>query len=130
MKIYKTSKFVESKLKISQNFLIKEVDSDLFQGSGCNDSTDQSKIDEFANIMRYNGWGNFPPIKGKISSVSEGEFEDYKDAVEGGYEHELDYSRELFHSDIGKPIARISDGHNRAYAAKACGIPIKIDIVQ
>ena len=116
--------------KISQNNMITEIDSDLFQGSGCNDSTDQSKINEFANIMRYSGWDSFPPIKGKISEVLESEFNDYKDAEEGGYEHELDYSRALNKSDVGTLIARISDGHNRAYAARACGIPIKINIIQ
>ena len=107
---------------------LTEIDSDLFQGSGCNESTDEEKINEFANIMRYNGWDSFPPVKGKISPVSESEFEDYQEAEKGGYTRELDYSRDLCFSDIGNPIARISDGHNRAYAAKACGIQIKIDI--
>ena len=115
MKIYKIAKTVI------------EIDSDLFQGSGCNASTDDNTINHYIEDMKkYNGWGKFPPAKGSVSVISQSEFEDYKDAQNGGYEDELDYSRDLNYLDIGRSIARISDGHNRAYAAKRLGFFIKL----
>jgi len=104
-----------------------EVQSDLFRGSGVNASTDfDKKIPEFASYMSNNGWSRMPPIHGVIQTVDEQDIEDYQEAEENGYEHELDWSRPLTKDDLGMVYVNIEDGHSRAWAAKEAGIPIRV----
>ena len=105
----------------------EEVSSDLFRESGFNASTSQNKINEFAKEMKY-GWGDFPPIHGVLQQVDLNDLEEFEEAVEGGYEHELAWSRSLTNNDIGKIFVAIEDGHNRAYAAMKAGIPIRVKV--
>jgi len=108
---------------------VVEIQSDLFQESGANASTDEDKIQEYINVMeRYGGWGNFPPVTGTLSAISQTEFEIYQESEEGGYAYELGYSRPLTENDVGTVILHVEDGHNRAYAARRLGIPIKAKV--
>lgn len=104
-----------------------EVQSELFRGSGVNATTDfEEKIPKFSAYMKKNGWGRMPPIRGGIHIVDEQDLEQYKEAEEGGYEHELDWSRPLSDDDLGMEYAYVTDGHNRAWAAHQTGIPIRV----
>ena len=108
---------------------IVEIQSNLFQESGSNASTDEEKISEYMNAMKqYGGWGSFPPVTGTLSAISKTDFEIYQESEENGYAYELAYSRPLTESDVGTIILHVQDGHNRAYAAKRLGIPIKVKI--
>jgi hypothetical protein len=102
------------------------VPSDLFRESGYN-ATDPEKVDRYAAIMRRaRGWGRFPPISGQISYIDESDLQDYEDAAEGGFEHELAWSRPLTRADLGKDYVRIEDGHHRAHAAREAGLPLHV----
>lgn len=104
-----------------------EVQPELFRGSGVNATTDfKTKIPKFVSYMRKNGWGRMPPIRGGIHVVDEQDLDQYKEAEEGGYEHELDWSRPLTDDDLGVEYAYVTDGHNRAWAAHQSGIPIRV----
>ncbi len=104
-----------------------EVQSDLFRGSGVNASTDfEKKIPKFSVYMKKNGWGRMPPIRGGIHIIDQQDLEQFKEAEEGGYEHELDWSRALRDDDLGMEYAYVTDGHNRAWAAHQVGIPIRV----
>ena len=106
----------------------EEVQSDLFRESGAN-VTDEDQIEEYVEAMEdYNGWGDFPPVHGGYNEVDEQDLEDWEEAVEGGYEHELVWSRPLEKSDLGTVYAVIEDGHHRAYAASRLGIPIRMRV--
>jgi len=103
------------------------VQSDLFRESGSNATTSSAKIRDFAQVMRSNrGWGPFPPITGVIQKVDWQDIDEYEDALEDGYEHELAWSRPLTRADVGKVFVAIQDGHNRAYAAQQVGIPLVV----
>ncbi len=107
----------------------EEVQSDLFRESGVNASTEDAKIHRYAASMRKTGgWGKFPPIEATIGHFNKTDWDDYQEAVEGGYEHEKAYSRPPTAHDIGKEMAFIFDGHNRAYAARTVGIPLRVRI--
>lgn len=104
-----------------------EVQSDLFQGSGVNASTSDTKIRRYQKIMEeHEGWGPFPPIHGVILEIDSNDIEDYQEAANGGYEHELDWSRPLKTSDIGIMYVAVEDGHNRAWAAHYSKYPIRV----
>ena len=103
-----------------------EVDSDLFRESGCN-TTHMGKAARFAEKMRSaGGWGRFPPISGYVQQVFKEDVEEYIEAEEGGYEHELAWSRPLTMRDVDRFYVAVDDGHHRAYAAAKAGIPIRI----
>ena len=59
------------------------------------------------------------------SSDLQDDIDTFMEAQEDGYEHELDWSRDLTQDDLGLEYANITDGHHRAWAAKFAGIPIK-----
>lgn len=103
------------------------VSSDLFRESGANISHYEDKIAQYASAMlEYNGWGNFPPIAARVITITADDFETYLEFEKAGYASELAYSRPLTNDDIGKRIAHIENGHNRAYAAARCQIPIPV----
>jgi len=103
-----------------------EISSDLFRESGCN-ATDFDQVDRYAASMRRaGGWGRFPPISGQIGTVDEGDLQNYRDAEEGGFEHELAWSRPLTDADLGRDYVAIEDGHHRAHAARRNRIPIRV----
>lgn len=106
-----------------------EVQSDLFRESGANVSTSSDKIERYAEAMdEYGGWGSFPPVYGHVLKVEKEDISRYKDLERRGVESELAWSRPLLSSDVGKKYVRIENGHNRAYAAKKLGIPIKVAV--
>lgn len=106
-----------------------EVQSNLFRGSGVNASTSEELIERYARAMDGpSGWGRFPPIHGTVHIVDENDVEEYLEAEEHGYEHELDWSRPLSLGDVGLEYVSIDDGHNRAWAAKAVDIPIRVKV--
>jgi len=103
-----------------------EIASDLFRESGYN-ATDFDQVDRYAASMkRAGGWGRFPPISGQIGTVDEGDLQNYRDAEEGGFEHELAWSRPLTDADLGRDYVAIEDGHHRAHAARMNRIPIRV----
>ena len=104
-----------------------ELSSDLFQESGYN-ATEEAVAQDYAEAMRdMRGWGDFPPISAWIGTVDKEDLEKYQEAEEGGYEHELAWSRPLRRADLGKGYAKISDGHHRAHAARAVGVPLRVE---
>lgn len=119
-------KIVDDLRKVaSQQYL--EIQSDIFRGSGSNASTDfDVKIPKMVAYMRRNGWGDIPPIRGKIQTIDENDVDEYLEAESNGTEHELDWSRPLTQDDVGTRFVSIYDGHNRAYAASEVGIPIRV----
>ncbi len=103
------------------------VDSDLFRESGANVSHTEEKIAEYAAAMEaYGGWGKFPMVAGRISTITEDEVERYSDYESNGYASDLAYSRPITKADIGRRIVHIENGHNRAYAAARLGIKIPV----
>jgi len=103
-----------------------EVGSDLFRESGVN-VYEPGKIERYRAAMRASqGWSNFPPIHGVLQSVDVSDLEDWREAEEGGYTHELAWSRPLLPSDLGKTYVAIEDGHHRAYAARQIGIALRV----
>lgn len=103
----------------------KEVHVDLIRGSGANVETDE-KIQKYSNKMKeFGSYGNFPPIKASLETVDDFDIEEYQDADERGYGHELAWSREISSKDKGKNYLSIYDGHHRALAALENNYPIK-----
>lgn len=108
-----------------------EVQSDLFRESGANASTSEALIMKYARAMRrYGSWGRFPPVRGTLHRVNESDLEDYAEAVERGYEHELAWSRPLTLDDLGLTYISLDDGHDRAYAAASLGLPLRVRVGQ
>lgn len=106
----------------------KEVDSSLFRGSGAN-VTSESKALKYAESMRrQGGWGNFPPVHAHVGTIDEDDVDEYNEADEKGYAHELDYNRPLTRKDIGRDYVLLEDGHHRAWAAYLNKIPIRVKI--
>ena len=104
-----------------------ELSPDLFQESGHN-ATEEVVARGYAEAMRdMGGWGDFPPISAWIGTVDEEDLEKYQEAEEGGYEHELAWSRPLRRADLGKDYAKIVDGHHRAHAARAISAPLRVE---
>lgn len=105
-----------------------EVSSSLFRESGVN-MTYPETISDYVDVMATTGgWGAFPPIRGVRQFVDESDLEDWEDTVESGYEHQLAWSRPLRKSDLGREYVAIEDGHHRAHAASAVGVPIRVKI--
>lgn len=102
-----------------------EVQSDLFRESGVN-ATDIHQVRLVSQEMYDYGWDNFNPVRGIIQQVTADDIEDYMEAIDGGIEHELAWSRELRPQDIGTYYVSLYDGHHRAWAAKNCGLPIRV----
>ena len=103
------------------------VTSNLFRESGANVSHTPETIAKYAKAMKkYGGWGKFPPIYGRVETVTSDDVERYAEWDKAGYAHELVYSRPLTIKDIGKRIVQIENGHNRAYAAAELGINIPV----
>lgn len=103
-----------------------EISSDLFRESGVN-ATDFDQVERYAASMRRaGGWGRFPPISGQIGTVDAADLQNYRDAEEGGFEHELAWSRPLTDADLGRDYVAIEDGHHRAHAARMNRIPIRV----
>lgn len=105
----------------------EELQSDLFRESGHN-ATFPEKIDKYYKIMKdYDGWGPFPPIEyAGVSQVDEYDLEEYNEADEAGYAHELAWSRPISEADLGMWYAHLDDGHHRSYAARRLGIPLRV----
>jgi len=102
------------------------VQSDLFRGSGANVTDFDDKIPELQRLFERQGeWGDVPPIEAAVMEVDQDDIDTFMEAKEDGYEHELDWSRDLTQDDLGLEYANITDGHHRAWAAKFAGIPIK-----
>lgn len=102
------------------------VQSDLFRGSGYNVTDFEEKIPALKRLFEAQGeWGNVPPIEAAVMEVDQDDIDTFLEYQEGGYEHELDWSRDLTQEDLGMEYASITDGHHRAWAAKFAGIPIK-----
>ena len=107
----------------------EEVQSDLFRESGVNATTSERKIGKYAATMvRRGGWGRFPSIRGSLHQVTPADVEDYDEAEFKGWEHELAWSRPLRANDVGRIYVSINDGHNRAWAARAARIPIRVRV--
>lgn len=103
------------------------VDSCLFRESGANVSHTAETIIQFAEAMEaYGGWGEFPPIAARIVTITKEDVDRYEEFEKAGCASELAYSRPLSVADIGRRIAHIENGHNRAYAAARCGIAIAV----
>ena len=103
-----------------------EVQSDLFRESGAN-ATDPELIETYVAAMQaQGGWSSFPPITAHLPDVDDDDIEEFEEAAEEGYEHELAWSRPLRRADVGTEYASIVDGHHRAYAARTLGIPIRV----
>ena len=120
---------MHSRFRNNEEFI--EVQSDLFRESGVNASTSDRLIEAYADAMRYayrNSWGAFPPIHGVLQTVLPSDWEDWLEASEGGYEHELAWSRPLEEDDIGLEYVAIEDGHNRSYAARSLGVSIRVKV--
>ena len=113
-----------------RNSSFYDVNTTIVKGSGYN-TFYPDKFDEYRQAMiEYGGWGNFPPIEGYDDEFDEDAWEDYKEAEEGGYAHELDYNQPMDISMIGQTYVYVYDGHHRALAASSLGIPIRIKVTK
>lgn len=105
-----------------------EADSDLFMESGCN-VTCPAKVEKYVEIMEtHGGWGPFPPIHGVFLQVTEDDLEEYTEAEQEGYAHELAWSRPPVREDLGRTYVAIEDGHHRSHAASRVGVPIRVKV--
>jgi hypothetical protein len=103
-----------------------EEDTTIVKGSGYNTFYPEKFNTYREDMIKYGGWGDFPPIDGWSKPIEEDELEEYQEAKEAGYEHELDYNQPLDSSSLGKPYVYVYDGHHRALAAASLNIPIRI----
>jgi len=101
------------------------VQSDLFRGSGCNVTDFDERVPALQLLFEEQGeWGDVPPIEAAIMEVDQEDIDTFLEYQDGGYEHELDWSRPLTQADLGVEYASIQDGHHRAWAARGAGIEI------
>lgn len=115
-----------SRARGSQAERYVEVSSMLFRGSGVNATSMETARSYAAQMERYGGWGAFPAIHGVLMQIDQADLEEYQEAEEGGYAHELDYSRPLTEADLGREYVSIEDGHHRAIAAAMLGISLHL----
>jgi|TARA_Y100000310_G_scaffold110581_1_gene108960 hypothetical protein len=96
------------------------VDTDLFKFARDNPIED-AKVEKFVEDMGGD-WGDFPPVSARKIIIDTDDFTEYVEAVEGGFEQELGWSRPLTEDDIGKEVADMEDGMHRVFAARKIGI--------
>jgi hypothetical protein len=110
---YEPMRIVASRVRASADY---EVPSDLFLESGAN-LTDRLKVLSFEEAMREEGVAQgFPPIYGRLRVIEEGDLSGDR----------LCSSRPLAEGDVGRLVVIIENGHHRAYACMALGLPLRV----